>query len=226
MLILGLVETSLELIPEQLARHPSVLRWAKKRGKPPTHLLLDEAAVPKVVEGLPDSEKRGRPDIAHRSLLIALDSVLARSGHLKVFVHTIDSQVITITPGTRLPRREPRFIGLVEQLLLSGRVPQTGTPLLELYSGSLDQYLEELAPTRTFASSHSGTPMMPLEFAQSLATEARPLVLVGGFAHGVLSPQISHLASDLVSLHTDALSTSTIVGMIVHNLETALNATK
>jgi rRNA small subunit pseudouridine methyltransferase Nep1 len=223
MLLLGLVETSLELIPEEQTRHPAVLRLAKSRGKPPGHLLLDEATLPKIVETLPESEKRGRPDIAHRSLLIALDSVLARKGHLQIFIHTIADQVITITPGTRLPRREPRFVGLMEQLLHSGRVPQSGPPLLELYSGALNQFLNEISPTRTYVLTHSGTPMIPQKFVETLATEPRSLVLVGGFAHGTLSPKITRLASEIVSLNPDSLPTSTIVGMIVHNLETALN---
>jgi rRNA small subunit pseudouridine methyltransferase Nep1 len=222
MLLLGLVETSLELIPEDQLRHPSVLRLAKTRGKPPSQLLLDEATLPQVVAGLSEPAKHGRPDIAHRSLLLALDSVLARTGHLQVFVHTVTDHVITIKPETRLPRREPRFVGLIEQLLHTGCVPQSGSPLLELYSGSLDQYLHEITPTRTYLLTHTGTPMTPPEFTQILAGEPRPLVLVGGFAHGMLSPRITQLASEKVSLHPDPLPTSTVVGIIVHNLETIL----
>ena len=222
MLLLGLVETSLELVPETHVRHPSVLHLAKLRGKPPTRLLLDESTQPKVVATFPEPEKHGRPDIAHRSLLLALDSVLARKGYLQVFVHTIADQVITITTGTRLPRREPRFVGLIEQLLHAGRVPKSGTPLLELYRGTLEQYLHELAPSRTYLLTHTGTPTPPQEFAQTLAAEEQPLVLVGGFAHGSVSPHIAHFANEVVSIHPDALPTSTVVGMIIHNLEPAL----
>jgi len=222
MLLLGLVETSLELIPEEQARHPSVLRLAKARKKPPLQLLLDEATLPKVVATFSAPEKHGRPDIAHRSLLLALDSVLARTGKLQVFVHTIADHIITIASGTRLPRREPRFVGLIEQLLHSGRVPQSGTTLLNLYAGTLEGYLDDLAPSQIYLLAHTGTPSSPQEFAQTLTTEKRPLVLVGGFAHGPVSPQIAHFANEVVSLHPDALPTSTIVGMVIHNLETAL----
>ena len=220
MLFLGLVETSLELIPEDQLGHSSVLQLAKTRGKPPSQLLLDEKTLPKVVATFPEPAKHGRPDIAHRSLLLALDSVLARTGHLQVFVHTIADQVITITPGTRLPRREPRFVGLIEQLLHTGRVPQSGSPLLELYSGSLAQYLDEITPTRTYLLTHIGTPMTLQEFTRTLAGQKQPLCLVGGFAHGTVSPRITQLASEMVSLHPEPLSTSTVVGMVVHNLAT------
>ncbi|MFX1245652.1 MAG: 16S rRNA methyltransferase [Promethearchaeota archaeon] len=223
MLLLGLVETSLELVSEEMVQHSSVLRTAKARGKEPAHLLLDEAVFPKVVQALSTSEKRGRPDIAHRSLLIALDSVLAQNEQLQVFVHTIADQVIQIRPGTRLPRREARFVGLIEQLLQAGRVPQSGSPLLELYAGTLEKYLNELTPSRTIVLTPTGTPMTPLALAKTLVSEARPLVLVGGFAHGELSTRITDLANETVSLHPEFLPTSTIVGMIIHNLETALN---
>lgn len=222
MLLLGLVETSLELIPEEYASHPSVLRVANTRRKPPSQLLLDNATLPKVVATFSAPEKHGRPDIAHRSLLLALDSVLAHKGKLQVFVHTIADQIITITSGTRLPRREARFVGLIEQLLHTGRVPQSGTTLLNLYTGTFEQYLHDLAPSRTYLLADTGRASSPQEFAQTLAAETRPLVLVGGFAHGTVSPHIAHFANEIVSLHPDALPTSTVVGMVIHNLESAL----
>ena len=43
MLVLGLVETALELVPDEIMQDVSVVTSAKLRGKPPHQILLDEA---------------------------------------------------------------------------------------------------------------------------------------------------------------------------------------
>ncbi|MFW9984574.1 MAG: 16S rRNA methyltransferase, partial [Candidatus Odinarchaeota archaeon] len=78
MLILGLIDAALELVPVEITSDPAVISTAKSRGKPPDQILLDDALHSKALQQLPDNEKRGRPDIIHRSLLTALDSILAR----------------------------------------------------------------------------------------------------------------------------------------------------
>jgi rRNA small subunit pseudouridine methyltransferase Nep1 len=81
---------------------------------------------------LEESEKRGRLDIVHFALLEALGSPLNREGLLQTYVHTINDYVITVNPETRLPRNYNRFVGLMEQLFESYRVPPTGQILLKL----------------------------------------------------------------------------------------------
>ena len=118
MLSLGIVEAALELIPAAIIKHPAVLAAAKTRGRPAPHMLLDEAVHSPAMNSLPDSEKRGRPDIAHRALLTVLDSVFAREQQLvQLLLHTYDGRILEIDPSTRLPRRFVRFVGLMEQLL-------------------------------------------------------------------------------------------------------------
>ncbi len=223
MLILGLIETALELVPKDLAHHPAIVANARLRNKPPTQILLDERLHSKAFQNLPDANKRGRPDIAHRSLLVALDSVLARAGQLEVFIHTYPGDIIQIASGIRLPRRTPRFVGLIEQLLLTKRVPPKGTPLLQMVPKNLETYLKALNPSRTVLLSEKGVPTSPLKLAQSLQTEAKPVVLVGGFAHGDPQSNLSDLVDQQVSFDPEQLPVSTIVGMLVHGMELALD---
>ncbi len=225
MLILGLLETGLELIPTEIVNNPTILSSAQLRGKTPETMLLDESFHANALHQLPDAEKRGRPDIAHRSLLTALDSVLAREQQLDVFLHTYEGKIITIKPGTRLPRRTPRFVGLIEQLLVHHRVPTQGEALLQIRPGTLETYLQELHPTTTILLSPEGTPQSPLQLAQTLQKEPKPVVFVGGFAHGQVSPAFAPLINQQVSFDPALLPTSTVVGMLIHGYEQALNLT-
>ncbi len=223
MLVLGLIETALELVPDEIVKDASVITSAKLRGKLPQHILLDEALHSKVLQTLPDSEKRGRPDIAHRSILTALDSVLAREGRLEVFIHTYCDSIIQIAPGTRLPRRIARFIGLMEQLLVSKRVPIKGPPLMQVHQGPLKTYLQRISPSSIYLLSHSGTPTSPARFAEQLISEEKPVVLVGGFPHGGPVATLTQLVDHQMSFDPEPLPTTTVVGMLIHSLEIVLD---
>ena len=223
MLVLGLIETALELVPTNLTSHPAILQTAKMRGKAPEEILLDESLHSKAFQTLPDAKKRGRPDIAHRSLLIALDSVLAQEGLLELFVHTYSGEIIQVKQGTRLPRRMPRFVGLMEQLLLNKRAPPNGDPLLQVIQETLETHIRKIKPSKTILLSEKGEPMSPTHLAKSLLTEVNPVVLVGGFAHGSPQSNLNHLVDTRVSFDPETLPVSAIVGMLIHGMEQVLD---
>ncbi len=226
MLILGIIEAAIELVPEEITSHPSVIEAAQSRRKKPHHLLLDEAVHYPAMQNLRNREKRGRPDLIHRALLTALDSILAQEGQLQLFLHTFNGQIIEVNSTIRLPRRFARFTGLIEQLFLNQRVPPEGTPLLQLSPSSLEAYIQHLQPSCTFLITEKGIPTTPQSFAQTLSEEARPLILVGGFAHGEFSSTTKVLSDNHISLDPTPLSTSTIIGMLLYNLETVLQLSK
>jgi rRNA small subunit pseudouridine methyltransferase Nep1 len=178
------------------------------------------------MRSLPDSEKRGRPDIVHRALLAILDSVFVRENQLAVlFVHTYDGHIIEIDPTTRLPRRFVRFVGLVEQLL-SGQAKEPGPegrPLLRICPEPLTVFVQQLHPSRIILLTEDGNPTPSTELAQRLLAEPNPLVLVGGFARGTFTEAVQELAAQKVSLDPEPLSTSTVVGMLLHALENSLD---
>ena len=69
MLTIILVESSLELIPESMYSHPSVISYSKKFRKDPSNTLLDNSWHFAAMKGIENEIKRGRPDLIHLALL-------------------------------------------------------------------------------------------------------------------------------------------------------------
>ena len=226
MLDLGIIESSLELVPQIIAQHPAIRAAAITRKKKSEHTLLDEAVHSTVIKSLPDFEKRGRPDILHRSLLTALDSILAREGHLRLFVHTCADAIIEVKSQTRLPRRFTRFTGLMEQLLLTKRVPPKGPALIRLRRRKLAVHVQRLKPSTIFLLSEKGKPTPPKELAHLISSEDKPLVMIGGFAHGDFSPAVMELAERKVCIYPAPLSASTVVSIVLQSVANQLGLSK
>ncbi|MHA2377484.1 MAG: hypothetical protein ACXAB9_15110 [Candidatus Thorarchaeota archaeon] len=73
-----------------------------------------------------------------------LESPLCKAGQLSIHLHIQDGRVIKVNPDVRLPRNYDRFVGLIEQLLLRGRVPPEGEPLLQVIELDLSDLLTVL----------------------------------------------------------------------------------
>jgi rRNA small subunit pseudouridine methyltransferase Nep1 len=216
-LTLILAESALETVPREIWGHPAVYKSARKRGKPPSQILLDRSLHHQAMKNLPKAEKRGRPDIVHISLLEALGSPLNREGMLETYVHTIGDYVIIINPETRLPRNYNRFVGLIEQLFEVGRVPpESQTPLLTLKPMSLAKLIEQLNPTRTILMVEDGKPVRLKELAEEIVREDKPAVIIGGFPHGDFEAETRMLADVQYSIYGGKpLETWTVVSHIV-----------
>lgn len=132
------VESSLETVPKSIAKHPAVISDAKRRKKNPTEMILDDSKHHTAMRDLEKREKRGRPDIVHQCLLLALDSPI---DELEVYVHTINDVVIWINRITRLPRNYNRFIGLMEDLFKKKVIKAEGVKLMEITNLSLKDVL-------------------------------------------------------------------------------------
>ncbi|MBU0623991.1 MAG: 16S rRNA methyltransferase, partial [Candidatus Thermoplasmatota archaeon] len=111
-----LADSELELVPQEIVNERCILNNARARGKAPEKILLDASHHHPAFGKLPDSERRGRPDIVHFFLMLCIDSDLSAEGKLRVFVHTRNNDVIAVNPETRLPPHYPRFVGLIESL--------------------------------------------------------------------------------------------------------------
>ena len=105
-----IAESSLELVPQELRRHQSVVNHARKVGKYPSELLLDNSWHFAAMKGMENELKRGRPDIIHFCLLEATSIPLFFEKKIQVYVHTLDDHVITLSPDIRLPKSYHRFI--------------------------------------------------------------------------------------------------------------------
>ena len=223
-----LAESSIERVPDQLTRHPSVIAHAQRRRKNPSSLILDRTYHHSAMKTLEAREparnlaKRGRPDITFHVLLQALGSPLNREGLLRVYVHTVDDRVIDVDPKLRLPRNYDRFIGVLEQLYETGRVPPDEPPLLRLRKCTLPSLVRESAASMTVAFSTVGEPLTVKDACSRLAETPAPLTLIGGFAHSHFEPSTTDLANNVFSIDREPLDAWVVAGRVIYEYECAI----
>jgi len=220
MLHIILVEAALETVPPEIQRHPSVRRDAKRRGKRPNEILLNRSLHHFAMGGLPDAQRRGRPDIVHICLLEALGTPLNMVGGLRVWAHTFGGYAIEVSPEARPPRDCNRFNGLMEQLLVDGRVPPgEGEPLMSLKRMGLEKLLEEIGASSTVALTSHGKPSSLEEVCHLLEDEAAPAVMIGAFPHGPMRDVTLSLADEAVSIYPEVLDAWVVASRFIYEYE-------
>lgn len=201
-----LADAALELVPQEISRHPSVVNSAKKRKKKPTEILLDSALHKPAMSTISDGGKRGRPDIVHFSLLTAL----AEECVDEVYVHTYNGTIIRVKKGVRIPKNYNRFVSLAEQLLTLGRVPLQGVPLLEVLRVNLRELVGD-----------SGVVLLDEEgedcALQEVCAASRrgAFVAVGAYPRGGFSREVLDLATEKLSLGKVRLETVQVLMRII-----------
>ncbi len=219
MLNLVFTETALELVPSEILLHPSVKRNAKRRNKPAEENLLDRSLHHYAMDRLPNAEKRGRPDIFHICLLLAMGSPLNRLGNLSVSANTVNGFSIDIDSETRPPRDCIRFNSLMEQLLINGAVPPKGKPLMKISRRKLDEHMRGIAPSRTIALSSHGEPSSFEKVAELLSREESPAVFIGAYPSGAMKPEVLELADDVFSVYPEMLEAWTVTSRLIYEYE-------
>ena len=226
MLCLVLAEAALELIPQEIGTHPNVVRSAARLRKQPHAILLDRTYHHKAMLTLPNHLRRGRPDIIHRTLLIALDTPLNSEGLLQIFVHTCNDQIIHVNPLTRLPRNYERFKGLIEQLLLHGKVPPKGSSLMHLEHGCISSIIRQRKPKAILAFSRFGRFIPPQHLYKDFNLDDVILAVVGAFPRGSFSTSLLNLATDVLSLDKESLTAGTVTSRLIYDYERIFQITK
>jgi len=217
-----LLESSIELVPREIINHPAVLKNARRRGKKPYEILLDVSIHYHAMKKLKDREKRGRPDIIHVSLLNILESPLNKEKRVNVYVHTYNGYVIFINPETRIPRNYNRFTGLIEQLLVHGRVPpESDNPLLYVKTMSLKDLLDEIKVNGLILLREKGRYAKPSMIVRE-ALEKNYAIGIGGFPHGDFGEETLKLASKQYSIYGSTLATWIVVSRIISAAENIL----
>jgi rRNA small subunit pseudouridine methyltransferase Nep1 len=221
-LSLVLAESSIELVPKELVHHPAVLKSAHRKKKDPATLILDQTYHHAAILRLgPRGARRGRPDITHFCLLLALGSPLSSSGKMKCYVHTRDNNLIMLDPTARLPRNTDRFTSLLEQLYQEKTVPPGGHPLLSIKPGSLRDLVKETSgPSVALTTEGVSKPME--QVAAILAANSNPVLLVGGFPSGHFSKETMSLAKESYRVHKNGLEAWTIVARAIYDYEKAI----
>lgn len=221
MLNLLLLDSEIELVPKEIANHPAVRINADKRKKPASQVLLDSTLHHSAMRRLPQADRRGRPDIVHFFLLLALESALNKRGFLRTFVHTRNDELILVDPAARLPKNYPRFVGLMESLFLEGAVPSRGAPLLRLNRGySFKRCLEEIAHSRVIVLSEQGTRE---KLRLRLKGDDDLLCVIGGFSRGDFRSDVYSHADEIISVFDEPLTAWTVASELIVNYENAVD---
>jgi len=220
-LTLVLADSSIELVPNEIVHHSSVTANALRKRKDPHQLILDQNFHHAAILKLGRYAGRGRPDIAHFCLLLALGSPLNLDGKLQCFVHTRDNPVITIDPRARLPRNTDRFTSLLEQLYLGSVVPPRGTPLLSLKKQTLQELMNQVSADVVIGLTTQGK-AHPMELvAKELADARNPVLIVGGFPIGHFSAQTERLTTKEYRIDRRRLEAWTVVSRAIYDYEKA-----
>lgn len=215
-LSLVLAESSIELVPERMARHPAVAASARRSGKRPSEMLLDNSWHYSAMKGIEDEHKRGRPDLVHFSLLEATGIPLYLRDRIRIYVHTINDDVMVLGRRVRLPKSFHRFSGLVEQLYREGRIEADGAVLLELRRMDFASLIRHISPNRTVALSTAGARGTYAGVAPLLGPDA--CLVVGGFQRGQFSSAVSERIDESYSMG-DPLEAHTVLARILYEYE-------
>jgi len=210
MLHLIIADAELETVPAEIASHRVIAWQAHRRGRRPTEILLDSNFHHPAMRGLPDADRRGRPDIMHVCLLAALDTPLNREGLLRLYVHTRQNKLITVDSSTRLPRAYNRFTGLIEHLFLAGSAPPEN-PLLRIQDASLEEIIARIKPAKVIAFSEHGNSKPYGELFRGISRDDEVCTIIGGFPHGDFLSNVAGLSDEIVCIDPEQLEALTVL---------------
>ncbi|MDX1798388.1 MAG: 16S rRNA methyltransferase [Candidatus Lokiarchaeia archaeon] len=222
-LILILVECGLELIPKQIRDHPSVKK--NLSSKIYSSQLLDNALHHSAMKKLANSEKRGRPDIAHLCLLNALGSPLNKTGNLKLFIHTIKNRIFEFNPEIRITRNYNRFKGLMAKLLIDSSINVNGSQLISQFNGNISTLINTFKTPDISLFSSKGKfirdykQLFKEDFSKNIAC------IIGGFQKRNYSEEILKLSKNIISLSKYSLDAWVVISKIINFYELYHNIT-
>ena len=217
MLTIILVESSLELIPPELSNHQSVLAYSKKFKKTISNTLLDNSWHFGAMKGLKNEIKRGRPDIVHLTLLSICTSPAFYKNKIKLFVHTVNNEIISINNNTRLPKSYHRFQGLMEKLFLTKKIESETEILMKMENSSLSKLISKIKHDEVIALTTEG---QKTTFEKLIhQTKENSCILIGGFQKGHFNEENQKIIERAFSIHDSSLEAHLVASRLVYEYE-------
>ena len=217
MISLILSESSLELVPSELKHHPSVISHARKLGKYPSEILLDNSWHFAAMKGIENEMKRGRPDLVHFSILEATTIPLYLQNKMKLYVHTLDDKVISFGKNVHIPKSYHRFEGVIEKLYQEKEITTNDDVLLEIEEKTFSELLDEINPSKVFGFSTKGTKSTYEKIAKEIDDDA--CIVVGGFQKGHFSDSVETKITDLHSVGDESFEGHVVVARMLYEYE-------
>lgn len=212
-----LAESSLELVPSELKHHPSVVSHARKLGKVPSEILLDNSWHFAAMKGITNELKRGRPDLVHFSILEATTIPLYLKNKIKLYVHTIDDKVIYFGDNVHIPKSYHRFEGVIEKLFQEKKITTNNDILLEIKDKNFSELLDEINPSEIIGFSTKGKPSTYEKIASEISNNT--CIVVGGFQKGHFSESIENKINHLFSVGNESFEGHVIVSRMLYEYE-------
>lgn len=217
MLSLILAESALELVPQELENHPSVLSHAQKLGKHPSEILLDNSWHFAAMKGINNEIKRGRPDLVHFSILEATTIPLYLQNKIKIYIHTVDDNVIYIGENVHIPKSYHRFEGLIEKLFLEKTI-QFGTDvLLEIKKKSFTELINDIKPSKIIGFSTKGEQRSFEKISSEISNNS--CIVIGGFQKGHFSESINSKVNHLFSVGNFSYEAHVVIARMLYEYE-------
>lgn len=218
-----IAETALETIPLEIFQHSS-LKKIRDSGKKPTQILLDRTFHHFAIlsSNLKQDYKRARPDILHIILLNVLATPLFKNNQLKVFVHTINNQVIKIGDNLRIPKSYSRYEGLILDLFKNKKIiSKDGCLLLELndnlsFSDLLNKHIK---PDVIIGLSTNGIFKNFEYVSKELFEFKNPCIVIGGFPKGHFSKDIESRLEKKYSISNLSLEAHIVISRLLYEFE-------
>ena len=217
MLYIILAESSLELIPKKIHNHPSVTSYSKKFKKNSSNTLLDNSWHFGAMKGLDNEIKRGRPDIIHLTLLSLCTTPVFYKNKIKIFVHTVNDQIISINNNTRLPKSYHRFQGLMEKLFLTKKIESEDEILMEMKNSSLSQLISKIKPTRIIGLTTQGQKTSLDKLVEQI--EENSCIILGGFQKGHFSNETEKIIDESFSINDSSLEAHLVASRLAYEYE-------
>ena len=217
MISLILSESALELVPYELEEHPSVVSHAKKLGKYPSDILLDNSWHFAAMKGIKNEIKRGRPDLVHFSILEATTIPLYYQNKLNLFVHTIDNKVIRFGKNVHIPKSYHRFQGVIEKLFQEKKIISKNELLLDMKKQTFSELIKEINPSNVIGFSTEGE----LSSYQKIASEIpdNSCIVLGGFQKGHFSDSVQNEITNLYSVGNESFEAHVVTSRILYEYE-------
>ena len=189
----------------------------KEIKKKSSEILLDNSWHFAARKGFPNEIKRGRPDIIQLSLLAICSTPLYQQKKIKVFVHTINNQVITLGDQIRLPKSYHRFQGIIEKLFKEKKIELSDLKLMELQSTTFEELLNKIKPEKVVGFSTEGKNSTFEESAKTITDNT--CIVVGGFQKGHFEENIKNKFDQIEKLSQNSLETHVILSRIIYEYE-------
>ncbi len=172
---------------------------------------------------LPYGWKRGRPDIVHFALMEALSTPLFMNRMLRVYVHTINDKIITIADNLRIPKSYFRFERLMASLFRDNRIKSNeGNILMELSNGTFADLVDIIKPDIVIGLSSVGVQSNAQKVAENTQSTDHSSLVVGGFAKGHFSENITTFLGPTYSISNIALEAHVVIARILYECEKLL----